>query len=94
MAVEVKGHQEGQTAILGFPSLQAVQGVAGCRFRHSLVRPRRTPQGHYPRRRQLSLMMPQALVSTHPQQQSVQATEVMSSEPFWNSPCLASGSSS
>ena len=60
MAVGVKGRQEGQVAILGFPSLQAVHGVAGCRIRHSLVRPRRTPQGHYPRRRQLSLMMRQA----------------------------------
>ena len=71
MAVGVKGRQEDQTVNLGFPSLQAVHGAADCRIRRSLVRPRQTPQGHDPRWRQLSLMMPQALVKTHPQQQSV-----------------------
>ena len=94
MAVEVKGHQEGLMAVLGFPSLQAVQEAADCRIRRSLVRPRRAPQGHDPRWRQLSLMKPQALVRIHPQQQSASATEMMSSGPFWNPPSSASGSSS
>ena len=60
MAAGVKGHQEGQTANLGFPSLPAVHGAVDCQTNRSLVRPRQTPQGHDPRRRQLSLMMHQA----------------------------------
>ena len=60
MAVGAKGRREDQAVNLGFPSLQAVHEAADCRIRRSLVHPRRAPQGHDPRWRQLSSMMRQA----------------------------------
>ena len=94
MAAEVESHQEGQKAHQGFLNLPAAVGAGGRQTHRSPVRPRQAPQGHGPRRRQLSLMMHQASAQNRPQYRRVSPSEVMFSGSFWSPPSLALGSSS
>ena len=94
MVAEAEGHQGGPKARPEFLNLPAAVGAGGRQIRRSPARPRQTPQGHGPRRRQQSLMMRQASAQIRHQYRQVSRTEVTFSGTFGSLPSLASGSSS
>ena len=94
MVAEAEDHQGGPKARPEFLNLPAAVGAGGRQNRRSPDRPRQTPQGHGPRRRQQSLMMRQASAQIRHQYRQAPWTEVTSSGTYGSLPYLALGSSS